>query len=75
MNQEKTELSKSEEWFRDRLNDYLQYGLGAFVVLADAVARTVVAPLQLPVGVLAAAVGVPTFIAMLLRRPSAPARP
>jgi ABC-type enterobactin transport system permease subunit len=27
-------------------------------------------PLQLPVGVLAAAVGVPTFIAMLLRRPS-----
>ncbi|HEX8247782.1 MAG TPA: hypothetical protein VF599_06405 [Pyrinomonadaceae bacterium] len=34
MNQEKTELSKSEEWFRDRLNDYLQYGLGAFVVLA-----------------------------------------
>ncbi len=44
-------------------------GGGAFVVLADAVARTVVAPLQLPVGVLAAAVGVPTFIAMLLRRP------
>ncbi len=46
-------------------------GGGAFVVLADAVARTIVAPLQLPVGVLAAAVGVPTFIAMLLRRPGA----
>ncbi len=46
-------------------------GGGAFVVVADAVARTVVAPLQLPVGVLAAAVGVPTFIAMLLRRPHA----
>jgi iron complex transport system permease protein len=44
-------------------------GGGAFVVLVDAVARTVVAPLQLPVGVLAAAVGVPAFIAMLLRRP------
>ncbi|MDQ6628380.1 MAG: iron ABC transporter permease [Pseudomonadota bacterium] len=44
-------------------------GGGAFVVLADAIARTVVAPLQLPVGVLAAAVGVPTFIFMLLRRP------
>ena len=42
---------------------------GAFVVAVDAVARTVVAPLQLPVGVLAAAIGVPTFIAMLLARP------
>ncbi len=45
-------------------------GGGAFVVAVDAIARTVVAPLQLPVGVLAAAIGVPTFIAMLLRRPS-----
>ncbi len=44
-------------------------GGGAFVVLVDAVARTIVAPMQLPVGVLAAAVGVPTFIVMLLRRP------
>jgi len=42
---------------------------GAFVVAVDAVARTIVAPLQLPVGVLAAAIGVPTFIAMLLARP------
>ena len=48
---------------------------GAFVVAVDAVARTIVAPLQLPVGVLAAAVGVPTFIAMLLRRPGSGARP
>jgi hypothetical protein len=39
-------------------------------VLVDAAARTVVAPLQLPVGVLAAAIGVPAFIAMLLRRPA-----
>jgi len=46
-------------------------GGGAFVVAVDAIARTVVAPLQLPVGVLAAAIGVPTFIAMLLRRPAA----
>ena len=45
-------------------------GGGAFVVLVDAAARTVVAPLQLPVGVLAAAIGVPAFIAMLLRRPA-----
>jgi|SRR5450755_1266526 iron complex transport system permease protein len=44
-------------------------GGGAFVVLADAVARTLLAPVQLPVGVLAAAVGVPTFIALVLRPP------
>ena len=42
---------------------------GAFVVLADAAARTLVAPLQLPVGVIAAAVGVPSFLALLLRGP------
>jgi len=42
-------------------------GGGAFVVLADAVARTVVAPVQLPVGVIAAAVGVPSFLALLLQ--------
>ena len=40
---------------------------GAFLVLADAGARTVVAPLELPVGVLTAMVGVPLF-AVLLRR-------
>jgi iron complex transport system permease protein len=43
---------------------------GAFVVAVDAAARTIAAPLQLPVGVLAAAIGVPTFIAMLLQRPA-----
>ncbi|WP_295637891.1 iron chelate uptake ABC transporter family permease subunit [uncultured Methylibium sp.] len=41
---------------------------GAFVVVADAVARSAFAPLQLPVGVLSAAVGVPVFVALLLRR-------
>ena len=46
---------------------------GAFVVAVDAAARTIAAPLQLPVGVLAAAIGVPSFIAMLLQR-SAPQR-
>jgi iron complex transport system permease protein len=39
---------------------------GAFIVLADAVARTVAAPLQLPVGVISAAVGVPVFLALLV---------
>src|SRR5437764_158786 len=42
---------------------------GTFVVLADAVARTIVAPVQLPVGVIAAAVGVPSFLALLLHGP------
>jgi iron complex transport system permease protein len=40
---------------------------GAFLVLADALARTVVRPLELPVGVVTALVGVPVF-ALLLRR-------
>lgn len=39
---------------------------GCFVVLADTVARTVVAPIQLPVGAIAALVGAPLFIALLL---------
>ncbi|HUP08458.1 MAG TPA: iron ABC transporter permease [Caldimonas sp.] len=39
---------------------------GTFVVLADAIARTLVAPQQLPVGVIAAVVGVPAFLALLL---------
>ncbi|HJV59509.1 MAG TPA: iron ABC transporter permease [Albitalea sp.] len=42
---------------------------GGFVVLADAAARTIAAPIQLPVGVIAAAVGVPSFLALLLHRP------
>jgi len=40
---------------------------GAFLVIADAGARTVAAPLELPVGVVTAIVGVPLF-ALLLRR-------
>jgi iron complex transport system permease protein len=40
---------------------------GAFLVLADALARTAVRPLELPVGVVTALVGVPVF-ALLLRR-------
>jgi ABC-type Fe3+-siderophore transport system permease subunit len=40
---------------------------GTFLVLADALARTLFAPLELPVGVVTAAVGVPLF-AVLLRR-------
>lgn len=40
---------------------------GSFLVLADLLARTAVRPLELPVGVVTALVGVPLF-AMLLRR-------
>lgn len=41
---------------------------GVFLVLADTVARTVVAPTQIPVGVISSAVGVPLFLFMMLRR-------
>ncbi len=40
---------------------------GSFMVLADALARTVASPLELPVGVVTAVIGVPLF-ALLLRR-------
>ena len=43
---------------------------GALLVLADTLARTVVAPAQLPVGVLTALAGVPMFL-WLLRRSAA----
>jgi iron complex transport system permease protein len=40
---------------------------GAFLVMADALARTVARPLELPVGVVTALVGVPLFAAVLRR--------
>ena len=43
--------------------------LGAiFLVVADAAARTVAAPTELPIGVLTALVGVPVFVLLLRRR-------
>jgi iron complex transport system permease protein len=41
---------------------------GALLVLADTLARTVLAPQQLPVGVVTALVGVPLFLFLLARR-------
>ena len=38
---------------------------GSLLVLADALARTVMAPQQLPVGVLTAMIGVPVFLLLL----------
>jgi iron complex transport system permease protein len=40
----------------------------AFLVLADTTARTIVAPAELPVGVITALVGVPVFVLLLMRR-------
>lgn len=41
---------------------------GAFVVLADAAARTIVAPAELPLGVLTAFIGAPAFALLLIRQ-------
>lgn len=40
---------------------------GAFLMLADSMARTIIAPQQLPVGVLTAMIGVPAFLFILHR--------
>ena len=42
---------------------------GTLLLLADTVARTVIAPQQLPVGVITALVGVPSFMFLLMRNP------
>jgi iron complex transport system permease protein len=41
---------------------------GAFLVLCDTLARTVLAPTEIPVGVITALVGGPFFVYILLRR-------
>jgi ABC-type Fe3+-siderophore transport system permease subunit len=41
---------------------------GAFLVVCDALARVVLAPLQLPVGIVTAVIGGPFFLWLLLRR-------
>jgi iron complex transport system permease protein len=43
-------------------------GGGVLLMLADTAARTVVAPSELPVGVLTAMLGVPIFLWLLLKR-------
>jgi iron complex transport system permease protein len=42
----------------------------AFLLLADTAARTVAAPVELPVGVVTALIGVPVFVVLLTRRSS-----
>ncbi len=41
---------------------------GVLLMVADLVARTVIAPTQLPVGVITAIIGVPLFLWLLSRR-------
>jgi iron complex transport system permease protein len=43
-------------------------GGAAFLMIADAAARTVIAPTELPVGVITALVGGPAFLVLLIRR-------
>ena len=42
---------------------------GILLTVADTAARTVIAPQQLPVGVLTALIGVPVFLFLLARHP------
>ena len=41
---------------------------GTLLVIADTLARTVIAPRQLPVGALTALIGVPLFLVLMRRR-------
>jgi iron complex transport system permease protein len=41
---------------------------GAFLVLADLLARTIIAPRELPIGVITALVGAPVFAALFIRQ-------
>ena len=43
---------------------------GALLLLADTAARTIIAPQQLPVGVITALIGVPAFMFLLTRSPA-----
>ncbi|MDD5309558.1 MAG: iron ABC transporter permease [Deltaproteobacteria bacterium] len=43
---------------------------GAFLVLCDTVARTVVAPVEIPVGVITAMIGGPFFLWLLMKNPA-----
>jgi len=43
-------------------------GGGLLLVMADSAARTIIAPAELPVGILTAIIGVPVFLFLLLRR-------
>jgi iron complex transport system permease protein len=52
----------------DRLVPLSLLGGGSFLVLCDVAARTVVAPVEVPVGVITALLGGPFFLALLMRQ-------
>jgi len=43
------------------------YG-GSFLVLADVVARTIIEPRELPIGVITSLIGAPLFAALFFRK-------
>lgn len=43
------------------------FGGGAFLVACDVIARTIIAPVELPVGIVTATIGGPFFLWMLIR--------
>jgi iron complex transport system permease protein len=40
---------------------------GSLLVIADAIARTIIAPAELPIGIVTALLGAPVFIWLLIR--------
>jgi len=52
----------------DRLVPLTLLGGGTFLILCDTAARTVIAPVEIPVGVITALLGGPFFLALLLRQ-------
>jgi iron complex transport system permease protein len=40
---------------------------GGFLILADLVSRTIIAPKELPIGVITALIGAPVFALLLIR--------
>jgi iron complex transport system permease protein len=48
---------------------------GVFLVVADIVARALLAPAEIPVGIVTAALGAPFFLALLVRRDAATVAP
>ncbi|MDR1179050.1 MAG: iron chelate uptake ABC transporter family permease subunit, partial [Spirochaetales bacterium] len=50
-----------------RLIPLATLGGAFFLLLADTAARTIIAPVELPIGVVTAAVGAPVFLVLLLK--------
>jgi iron complex transport system permease protein len=51
----------------ERLAPFSALAGGAFLVTCDTVARTAVAPIEIPVGIVTALIGGPFFLALLVK--------